>query len=309
MGKKLDRRFILSDNSVNRYGFRVLTEGLNLPVFRKNPVMLWMHMRDEGTKSWCDYRPIGHWEDIEVNDKGELSACPYFDLADDLSKEICLKVEEGTISATSIGLIPMTFSDDPKHLLPGQKRATVLKADLMEASFCDIPANANAVRLYEQPTGLAMTPTTVDVPLLNTATPMKFRSTMQALLSFLGIAAEKADETELTVEQLASINDEMRSLRETLAERDTEIATLRTSHETALQEKDTEIRNLRTENAALLDQVQNLKKSPVETPAVSPEKEPLSAESSPLDRLNEFAQTDCDFLSIVSKGQELGVFK
>lgn len=137
MGKKLDRRFILSDNSLNRYGYRVLTDGLNLPVFRKNPVMLWMHLCDEGSHAWCDYKPIGHWEDIEVDEKGVLSACPYFDLADDLSREICLKVEEGTISATSIGLIPMTFSEDPKHLLPGQKRATVLKADLIEASFCD----------------------------------------------------------------------------------------------------------------------------------------------------------------------------
>lgn len=307
MGKKLDRRFILSDNSLNRYGYRVLTDGLNLPVFRKNPVMLWMHLRDEGSHAWCDYKPIGHWEDIEVDEKGVLSACPYFDLADDLSKEICLKVEEGTISATSIGLIPMTFSEDPKHLLPGQKRATVLKADLIEASFCDIPANSNAVRLYQQPAGLALSMNTVEVPLLNPNKPMKFKPAMLALLSFLGIAKEQAADTDVTEEQLDLINTGMAKLRSDIASRDQEIASLKSSGESALQAKDAEIARLTSENSSLKDQVENLRKNPTETPTVAPANEPLAEDASPLDQLAAFADENGDFLSIVSKGRQLGV--
>lgn len=307
MGKKLDRRFILSDNSLNRYGFRVMTEGLNIPKFRQNPVMLWMHMRDEGSRRWCDYKPIGHWEDIEVNEKGQLTASPYFDLTDSLSTEICAKVEEGTISATSIGFIPLTFSDDPKHLLPGQKRATVLKADLMEASFCDIPANANAVRLYSDSIGLSMDSFTIDsIPLIK-QDHMKLKETMKALLAFLRIAPDKATETDLTEEQLSSISDEMDRLRlendtlkQSLSSKDSEIATLKTSHETALTA-------LRDENTALKAQVEALKQQPSETPKPQVTKEPLAGASSPLDELLSFCEKSDDHQAVIAKARELGV--
>ena len=43
------KRIILSDSSLNRYGFRVLTSGMLIEAFKKNPVMLYMHFRDEGS--------------------------------------------------------------------------------------------------------------------------------------------------------------------------------------------------------------------------------------------------------------------
>ena len=42
------KRIILSDSSLNRYGYRVLTAGLLLEAFIDNPVMLYGHFRDEG---------------------------------------------------------------------------------------------------------------------------------------------------------------------------------------------------------------------------------------------------------------------
>lgn len=39
------KTFVLSDESVNSYGFRVLTDGIALDNFKKNPVMLWNHTR------------------------------------------------------------------------------------------------------------------------------------------------------------------------------------------------------------------------------------------------------------------------
>ena len=306
MGKKLDKRFILSDNSVNRYGFRVMTEGLNIPSFKKNPVMLWMHYRDEGTHRWCDYKPIGHWEDIEVDEKGQLSACPYFDLTDDLSKEICAKVEEGTISATSIGLVPITFSDDAKHVLPGQKRATVIKADLMEASFCDIPANRNAVRLYEDNAlGLDFHSLSVDIPLLKTDKPMKLKETMKALLAFLKIAPEKASETDLTDEQLSAIDNEMQQLRD----KSKECETLSTQLATLKSETGSIISTLKAENAALREQVQNLSHQPADVPSPVVTKEPLAAPADPLEELLAFCSSSDDYSLVIAKGRELGVFQ
>lgn len=52
------KTFVLHDESVNTYGFRMLTSGVNLDEFRKNPVMLLNHN---------DYSlPIGRWENIRI---------------------------------------------------------------------------------------------------------------------------------------------------------------------------------------------------------------------------------------------------
>jgi len=36
--KKIDREFILSDSSVNVYGFRLLTSGYQIDEYKKNPI-------------------------------------------------------------------------------------------------------------------------------------------------------------------------------------------------------------------------------------------------------------------------------
>lgn len=84
------KRIILSDSSLNRYGYRVLTSGMFLEAFKKNPVMLYMHFRDEGSPIWGETKAIGHWEDIQL--EGDvLSAIPVFDKVDQLSKDIAAK--------------------------------------------------------------------------------------------------------------------------------------------------------------------------------------------------------------------------
>ena len=50
--------FVLHDETVNTYGFRMLTSGANLEEFRKNPVILLNH------KDW--ELPIGRWENIRI---------------------------------------------------------------------------------------------------------------------------------------------------------------------------------------------------------------------------------------------------
>jgi len=36
--KKAGRQYVLSDSSVNEYGFRLLTSGYQIESFRKNPI-------------------------------------------------------------------------------------------------------------------------------------------------------------------------------------------------------------------------------------------------------------------------------
>ena len=91
--------------------------------------MLYGHFRDEGSPLWCDYKAIGYWDDIKIEDD-VLSAIPVFDKVDDLSKTIAAKYEAGTLRAASIGIRILATSSEKEYLLPGQTRETVTKAEV-----------------------------------------------------------------------------------------------------------------------------------------------------------------------------------
>lgn len=291
------KRITLSDSSLNEYGFRVLTAGLIIEAFLKNPVMLYGHFRDEGTPLWCNYKPIGYWDDIKI-EGDELSAIPVFDKVDELSKTIAAKYEAGTLRAASIGIRILATSSEKEYLLPGQTRETVVKAKIMEASIVDIPANSNAVRLYDQSSSvlLAAGKETNAVPALPTTfkeKAMNFKSSWPAFLSLLGIEKDKAEVTELSADNFDSIHAEMARLKTEnstlvtakteidgkLATATTEISTLKSD----IQNKDNEISTLKSEATTkdneitqLKEQVQNLKNNPAVTPkGPTPPGEPI----------------------------------
>lgn len=304
MGKKVNKRFVLTDDSINRYGYRVLTSGLDSSGFEKNPVLLWAHFRDSGMPCCGEQKPIGHWEDIEREDD-KLTAVPYFDLQDELSKQICDKVEAGTLSAASIGFRILVISEDKADLLPGQTRGTVTKSELLECSIVDIPANAHATCGFSYP----LNPDSIDhlIPLLSTPTPMKLKESMSALLAFLGISKEKASETELTDEQLTQLDGELSTLRASLAEKDAELDTLRTSHAEALSAKDAEVQSLASQVAALSEQLEALRTSSPEPPSLAPASEPLSTVPTNDEQLLSFCKDHSDDpLAIIAKARELG---
>lgn len=140
--------FILSDESVNCYGYRILTAGIDLSLFKKNPLMLWNHSRAwRGTKD--EVLPIGHWENIRKED-GKLLADAVFDEKDEFAQAIKSKVEQKILNMSSIGINIIVSSEDKEVLLPGQTRPTVVKSLLKEASITDIGANRNAFRLYDE---------------------------------------------------------------------------------------------------------------------------------------------------------------
>lgn len=142
------KSFVLSDESINSYGFRILTDGINLENFRKNPIMLWNH-----TRGYSDQEnvilPIGKWENIRVQDK-KLIADAVFDTDDDFAGKIAKKVEKGFINMTSVGIRIEEESSTAEHVLPGQTRKTITRCSLREASIVDIGSNANAVVLFDQ---------------------------------------------------------------------------------------------------------------------------------------------------------------
>lgn len=149
------KRIVISDESINSYGFWVMTDGIDLSAFLKNPVMLWNHNRG-GLGVISDQLPIGIWKDLRIENGPStgsgpvLTGEPVFDENDEFAVKIKQKYESGILNACSIGFAPLEWSDAPEMLKEGQKVATVTRCRLLEISICDIPSNANAtVVLYD----------------------------------------------------------------------------------------------------------------------------------------------------------------
>lgn len=135
------KEFILNDQSVNDKGFRVLTSGINLDRFLKNPVLLYNHDRSKGVG--------GKWENVR-KDGDRLLGTPVFDADHEPGKTLGEQVAGGFLRAASIGI------DDVEMEEIGGV-VTAVRCTLIECSVVDIPANANAVSLYRnaEPLGAA----------------------------------------------------------------------------------------------------------------------------------------------------------
>jgi len=140
--KKIDKEFCLTDNSVNVYGYRLLTEGLQLDQYKKNPIGFMMHDREGGV--------IVKWEDFRT-EGDKLFGKPVINLSHPKGEDIAAQVENGFINAASMGkIICLAASDDKKLKLSGQTGPTVTKWFPREISFVDIPGNHNALaNLYD----------------------------------------------------------------------------------------------------------------------------------------------------------------
>ena len=132
---------ILNTESVNRYGYRILSAGIDLRAFKKNPVLLIQH------DQWSAERlPIGKVLNLRL-DGTKLLGDLEFDEKDEFAMKVKSKFEGGYLSAVSMGHKPFETSEDPSMLLKGQRRNTVIKTELLELSVVKVPGNSGAVRL------------------------------------------------------------------------------------------------------------------------------------------------------------------
>ena len=138
MASQLD--FIINTNQVNRYGFRVLTEGIRTDNYLKNPVVLAYH--NDRLES------VGKAIQLDKKPDGELLVKVDFDENDPFSMLLFNKYKNGYMSATSIGLLDLIQSLDEKDLLPGQNYPTVTESEMLEMSLVNVPGNASCIKLY-----------------------------------------------------------------------------------------------------------------------------------------------------------------
>jgi len=162
---KSTKRFVLSDETENALGFAVMTDGVDLAQFQRNPIALWMHSRARGN-SKSEVLPLGHWQDIEVKD-GKITAIPYFDDKDEFAMQIYHKVEDGHIRMASAGLgnYELDLIEEDEYLLRTGRNPSVMvelsegerrmmpilkKCKMIEASIVDIGSNDGALVLYDE---------------------------------------------------------------------------------------------------------------------------------------------------------------
>lgn len=135
MPKPISKPFVFNDETIeNTYGFSILTEGIDLTRFSKNPVMLSDHWNSNSNV-------IGKWFDVK-KDGSLLSGLPDFDTEDQDTAVIAGKVERGYIKACSMGII---FDRENLTVIGG--KVILTKCELVEVSIVPVPSNANAVRL------------------------------------------------------------------------------------------------------------------------------------------------------------------
>ena len=142
----MSKRVRITNESVNSYGFRVLTSGIDLEQYRRNPVLLYMHERGN---------VIGYVKDLQV-ENGEVTGELVFDEASELSIRCKKQFEVGSLRMVSVGLDPKETSGAPELLLEGQTRPTVTKSKLVEVSLVDIGANDDAIRMYNEGTAIEL---------------------------------------------------------------------------------------------------------------------------------------------------------
>lgn len=138
------KEVIISTSGLNCYGGRVLTSGIDLTQFQKNPLLLWMHRRGFDR----DAMPIGRIDNLRI-DGDRLIGTPVFDLNDEFAKKIESKWENGFLRMASAGIEIIETSDAPEHLLQGQTRRTITRCKLEEVSIVDMGGNDEALQLYD----------------------------------------------------------------------------------------------------------------------------------------------------------------
>ena len=140
--KKSGRSYVLSDSSVNEYGFRLLTSGYQIESFRKNPIGYYMHRREDGI--------VLKWEDLHIEDD-KLMGTPVINLSHPRGEQTLAEAENGFLNAASVGhIVVLEYSTDKDQMLPGQTGPTITKWYNKECSLVDIPGNCNALtRLYD----------------------------------------------------------------------------------------------------------------------------------------------------------------
>ncbi len=233
----MGKRVRISNESVNCYGTRILTSGIDISQYIRNPVLLYMHERG---------KVIGYVKDIKIEGQdvtGEL----VFDEVSELSKQLKKQWEFGSVKMVSANFQILSTSDDKQLLIEGQERPTVTRCKLVEVSVVDIGGNDDAIVLSHEGEAISLSgQNSIDgvLPLINNKEPIKKKKMeLKELAIKLGLK-ETATEEEVNskiVSLSATVNkvNELEAQVSTLLaeKKNVELAAVTTAVSTAISEK------------------------------------------------------------------------
>lgn len=209
----MGKRVRITNNSLNSYGTRVLTEGMNVEQYNRNPVLLYMHERGN---------VIGLVKDLKV-ENDEVTGELVFDCATELSKRCKKQWEFGSLKMVSAGLDILELSEEPEHLVAGQTSPTITKSKLFEVSLVDIGANDDAIVLKKDGKQITLgRDGACPLPLIDNNKPSKQKSEMETKTIALQLGLpETATEAEITAKlgelnAAKSENEALKKEKETL---------------------------------------------------------------------------------------------
>jgi HK97 family phage prohead protease len=130
-GETADAAMVVTTAQPDRVGDRIVTAGLDITNFLKNPVLLWGHDHS--------IPPIASVTALELQ-PDRLRAAWRWNASDEFARRVRAGWDGGFIRAASIGFRPLA---DQANELGG---VNFTRAELLEISLCAVPCNQHAVR-------------------------------------------------------------------------------------------------------------------------------------------------------------------
>ena len=142
-GEKVDNRtfrFVISDESKDRYGTVIKLNGWDLTNYEKNGIVAYQHNASGDNPDMIVGKGRA-WVENGVL-MGEVQFEP--EGTNPIADKLVNKIEFGSIRATSVGFNPIEWSRGLKEHGENPDVIYFRKVDLMEWSIVNIPANPNA---------------------------------------------------------------------------------------------------------------------------------------------------------------------
>lgn len=135
--KKTDQDFVLSDSSINVYGFRLNTSGYLIDEFLRNPIGYYGHEREDGV--------LVRWEDVRI-DGDRVLGKPVINMEHPRGERTVKEIEEGFLNAASVGNIVVLDFHVEDATEETEQVVVVDKWYNKECSLVDNPGNREAFR-------------------------------------------------------------------------------------------------------------------------------------------------------------------
>jgi HK97 family phage prohead protease len=222
----MGKRVRITSDGLNSYGGRVLTAGMDISQYERNPVLLYMHSRGQ---------VIGILKDLRREDDG-ITAELDFDQATDLSKQCKKQWEFGSLKMVSVGIDILEMSEDADQVIQGQTSPTITKSKLYEVSLVDIGSNDDAIVLRKDGKLVTLGKGDNPLPKLNIKSQNKKEMDIKILALQLGLT-ETADEAAINERIKVLLKAEQSNVELLKSKAEMELSAINTAVDGAIAER------------------------------------------------------------------------